>query len=72
VEKSGRKKYITRGMEEAPENNKESLRSVRASGMNEYVVPFSVLDYLQNGRIERTACLNHSLLQTGKMSCGNF
>jgi hypothetical protein len=34
--------------------------------MNEYVVPFSILGYLQNGRIERTACLNYSLLQTGK------
>jgi hypothetical protein len=37
VEKGGRKKYITerngRGMEEAPENGKESSNSVRANGM---------------------------------------
>jgi len=33
--------------------------------MNEYVVPFSILGYLQNGRIERAAWLNHGLLQTG-------
>jgi hypothetical protein len=34
VERGGRKKYIT-GMEEAPENGKESLNSAHANGMNE-------------------------------------
>jgi hypothetical protein len=33
VEKSDRKKYIT-GMEEAPENDKESLNSAYSNGMN--------------------------------------
>ena len=61
-------KVYNRGMEEASENSKELSHSSHASGVNEYVVPFSILGYLQNGRIERTACLNHSLLQTGKMS----
>jgi len=54
-------------MEEAPENCKESSHSSHASGMNKYVVPSSILGYLQNGRIERAAWLNHSLLQTEKM-----
>jgi hypothetical protein len=34
VEKGGRKKYMI-GMEEAPENSKESLNSAHANGMNE-------------------------------------
>jgi hypothetical protein len=34
VGKGGRKKYIT-GMEEAPENSKESSNSAHADGMNE-------------------------------------
>jgi hypothetical protein len=54
-------------MEEAPENSKELSHPAHASGMNDYVFPFSILGCLQKGRIERTACLNHSLLQTGKM-----
>jgi len=39
VEKGGRKKYITErnGMEEAPENGKESSHSARASEMNERI-----------------------------------
>jgi len=35
VEKDGRKKYIQRGMEEAPENSKESSHFAHANGMNE-------------------------------------
>jgi hypothetical protein len=36
MEKSGRKKYIKqRGMEESPENGKESSHSVRANQLNE-------------------------------------
>jgi hypothetical protein len=34
VEKGSRKKYTTEGMEEAPENGKESLHSAHANGMN--------------------------------------
>ena len=34
MEKGGRKKYIT-GMEEAPENSKESSHSARANGMSD-------------------------------------
>ena len=34
MEKGGRKKYITGGMEEAPENSKESSHSAHANGMN--------------------------------------
>jgi hypothetical protein len=48
--------------------SKELSHSAHINGVNEYVVPFSILGYLQNGRIERTTCVNHSLLQTGKMS----
>jgi hypothetical protein len=35
VEKGGREKYLTGGMEEAPENGKELSHSVHACGMNE-------------------------------------
>jgi len=37
VEKDGRKKYITErnGMEEAPENDKESSHSAHAYGMSD-------------------------------------
>jgi len=35
VEKGGRKGYITEGMEEAPENGKESSHSAHANGTNE-------------------------------------
>jgi hypothetical protein len=35
VEKTGRKKYIQRGMEEVPENGKELSHSARANGMDE-------------------------------------
>jgi hypothetical protein len=35
VEESGRRRYVT-GMEEAPENGKESSHSAHASGMNEW------------------------------------
>jgi len=35
VGKGGRKGYITRGMEEAPENGNESSHSAHANGMNE-------------------------------------
>jgi hypothetical protein len=35
VENGGRKKCIRGGMEEAPENGKESLHSAHAKGMNE-------------------------------------
>jgi hypothetical protein len=35
VEKGGRRKYIMRGMEEAPEHCKESSHSAHADGMNE-------------------------------------
>jgi len=34
VEKGGRKKYIQRGMEEAPEYGKELSHSAHANGMN--------------------------------------
>jgi hypothetical protein len=34
VEKGGRKNYIKRGMEKAPENGKELLHSAHANGMN--------------------------------------
>jgi len=36
VENGGRKKYII-GMEEAPENGKESSHSAHADGMNEWI-----------------------------------
>jgi hypothetical protein len=37
VEKSGRKKYITEGMEEVPESGKESSHSAHANRMNEWM-----------------------------------
>jgi hypothetical protein len=37
VERSGRKKYKQRGMEEAPENGKESSYSAHVNGMNEWM-----------------------------------
>ena len=36
VEKGGKKGYMT-GMEEAPDNGKESLHSAHANGMNEWM-----------------------------------
>ena len=38
MEKGGRKKYIQRGMEEAPGNGKEFSHSAHASGMNELYI----------------------------------
>jgi hypothetical protein len=41
VENGGRKGYITEGMEEAPENGKESSHFAHANGMNKFLVPKS-------------------------------